>query len=53
MEKKKFTFDEKDIVQNGLLAALYVVLTYVLAPISFLKQSELHKMSISNFRGRL
>ena len=35
MEKKKFTFDEKDIVQNGLLAALYVVLTYVLAPISF------------------
>lgn len=35
MEKKKFTFDEKDIVQNGLLAALYVVITYLLAPISF------------------
>ena len=35
MEKKKFSFDEKDIVQNGLLAALYVVLTYIMAPISF------------------
>ena len=35
MEKKKFTFDEKDIIQNGLLAALYVVLTYIMAPISF------------------
>ena len=35
MEKKKFSFDEKDIVQNGLLAALYVVLTYLMAPISF------------------
>ena len=35
MEKKKFSFDEKDIVQNGLLAAIYVVLTYLMAPISF------------------
>ena len=35
MEKKKFFFDEKDIVQNGLLAALYCVLTYVMSPISF------------------
>lgn len=35
MEKKKRKFDEKDIVQNGLLAALYCVLTYVMAPISF------------------
>ena len=35
MEKKRFSFDEKDIVQNGLLAALYVVLTYIMAPISF------------------
>ena len=35
MEKKKFRFDEKDIVQNGLLAALYVVITYIAAPISF------------------
>ena len=35
MEKKKFSFGEKDIVQNGLLAALDVVLTYVMAPISF------------------
>ena len=34
-KKKKFIFDEKDIVQNGLLAAIYVVLTYVMAPISF------------------
>ena len=35
MEKKKFRFDERDIVQNGLLAAFYVVLTFILAPISF------------------
>ena len=35
METKKRKFDEKDIVQNGLLAALYCVLTYVMAPISF------------------
>ena len=35
MEKKKWLFDEKDIVQNGLLAALYVAITYLLAPISF------------------
>ncbi len=35
MEKKKFAFDEKDIVQNGLLAAIYIALTYVMAPISF------------------
>ena len=35
MKKKKFSFDEKDIVQNGILAALYVVLTYIMAPISF------------------
>ena len=34
-KKKKFHIDEKDIVQNDLLAALYVVLTYILAPISF------------------
>ena len=34
-KKKKFVLDEKDIVQNGLLAAVYVALTYVLAPISF------------------
>ena len=35
MEKKRFSFDEKDIIQNGLLAAIYVVLTYIMAPISF------------------
>ena len=35
MEKKGIKFDEKDIVQNGLLAAMYVALTKLLAPISF------------------
>ncbi len=35
MDKKKFHFDERDIVQNGLLAAFYVVFTYLLTPISF------------------
>ena len=31
MEKTKFHFDERDIVQNGLLAAFYVVITFILA----------------------
>ena len=35
MEKKRLLFDEIDIIQNGLLAALYVILTFILAPISF------------------
>ena len=35
MEKKKFVLTQQDIIQNGLLAALYCVLTYVMAPISF------------------
>ena len=35
MEKKRFKIDEKDVVQNGLLAAMYVALTILLAPISF------------------
>ena len=35
MENKKWHFNEQDIVVNGLLAAFYVVVTYLLAPISF------------------
>ena len=35
MEKSRIQFDQKDIVFNGLLAAFYVVVTIIAAPISF------------------
>ena len=36
MDKEKFSFDQKDIIVYGLIAALYVVITYISYPISFM-----------------
>ena len=35
MDKEKFKIDQSDIVTNGLIAAAYVVITVIAAPISF------------------
>ena len=36
MEKEKFRFTTKDLIANSLIAAVYVVLTYITYPISYL-----------------